>query len=228
MKRGFFKIMLLLGFAWVLYANIHLLDQLTKRFHSADQEIKTKMEMIQVSKCVQMYFVDNNRLPTTEEFPVMIRECTKDEGRKLLKDAAVDIWGTYYWLAVVKAGFYVVSAGPDKKWSTKDDVSFYQTMGNLGLSEPAATPVQTVKTVSGSSSQSRAQTYVQPRQGYSAAQRYYPAARPTAGSTSSYSPQSAGRSYQSKTTSPKPILRPQPFQSQPKTDSTSSSSTYRQ
>ena len=115
MKRSFFKITLLLGFAWVAYANIHLMDQLFKRFQDADQGIKTKMEMLQVARCVQMYFIDNNRLPSATEFPVMIRECTKDEGRKVVKDAAQDIWGTFYWLAPVKAGFYVVSAGPDKK-----------------------------------------------------------------------------------------------------------------
>jgi len=54
-------------------------------------------------------------------------------GVSVFKNVGKDAWGTAYRAVAFRDGFHILSAGPDRKWKTRDDLKLYQVLvsGNL-------------------------------------------------------------------------------------------------
>lgn len=86
-----------------------------------------RLTMAQIGKAVLLQNIQLNRRLTNPEFPEFLRKNIQAKGR----DAALDLWGTAYYLETARwhdfvfpsAGdeFVVWSAGPDRKFRTADD-----------------------------------------------------------------------------------------------------------
>ena len=69
-------------------------------------------------------------LPTPEQFPEFVRaNMVSHRSGSTPKDVSLDHWSTAYRLEYVGSKVRVVSAGPDKKFDTSDDVFSERDLG---------------------------------------------------------------------------------------------------
>ena len=134
----FLRLMLLGCLCWLGYANMHMLDKATAAVRNARDNTGTKLQMSQIALYVKMEYLDKNALPKGELTRLIVAQLEAD-GRKTTGKSGKDTWGNAYWCAEAKGGFYVVSAGPDGKWRTKDDIYFLQTLTGLGYRDAPST-----------------------------------------------------------------------------------------
>jgi hypothetical protein len=97
----------------------------------------TKLQMSQIARSVQMEYVDQNALILGDLTKLIVDQLAA-EGRQVTAESGKDIWGNPYWSVAAKGGFCVVSAGPDRKWRTRDDIVFHQSLTALGYRDPPA------------------------------------------------------------------------------------------
>ena len=140
MKKTFLRVSILVAFGWVLYANMHLVGSAADTISRTNREMDIKGEMRNVATCVKMEYVDTNFLP---EYPAeLYRKCLAADGRSVTANTGKDKWGSWFRLVASqkKGGFYVVSLGPDRRWNTKDDIRYFQSLADVGFGRPAASP----------------------------------------------------------------------------------------
>lgn len=142
--RLLLRIMLLVSFGWIGYANIHLLGAAVDALGKTNENVGMKMQMQQIAQMLKMEYISSNTL-ITGSLLELIQENTKSSGRAITSQTGRDSWGTPYWAIATADGVDVVSAGADKKWRTRDDLRFQQSLkawGYKGKAGPgtAATP----------------------------------------------------------------------------------------
>lgn len=99
------------------------------------------IEIDAVADVVMTEFLETTRLPA-DDFSKFLRENIQiGKGSKEGRDRSKDPWGTPYKLQVLKYGYEVLSAGPDKQWGTKDDIkatrSLKEAPGGLAVTPEA-------------------------------------------------------------------------------------------
>lgn len=90
----------------------------------------TLTEMQHMADAIQTFYLDRDRLPKCNEQSRTCPELVQLLHRYLQskkKNLTADIWGTPYGYAPLlenggETGFLLKSAGPDKKWETRDDI----------------------------------------------------------------------------------------------------------
>ena len=90
------------------------------------------IEIKSIAETVYMEWIDSDALPL-ENFSGFLRENMEEAKGGDKRNKANDMWGTPYRLARVRTGFEVRCAGPDKKWNTLDDISFFRNLYGLPL-----------------------------------------------------------------------------------------------
>jgi hypothetical protein len=74
-------------------------------------------------------YVETEQLPLAD-FRSFLRDHLRSRDR--LRDPSQDPWGTPFKLARAPEGFRVLSAGPDKRWNTSDDLVRSYTLEGVG------------------------------------------------------------------------------------------------
>jgi hypothetical protein len=125
------QLMLIGGLCWLGYTNMHLLDKATVAVRKVQENTGTKLQMSQIARCVQMEYLDTNTLPKGDITKLIVDQLVAD-GRQVTEKSGKDTWGNPYWSLETQGGFCIVSAGPDGKWRTRDDIYFQQSLTGLG------------------------------------------------------------------------------------------------
>ena len=83
----------------------------------------SQMEMATICKVIHLDSLDGS-IPSSDldSFAAYIRANIKPQKGQAMRDFSKDMWGTPYRLEVKKRVATVISAGPDKKFDTGDDV----------------------------------------------------------------------------------------------------------
>ncbi len=89
---------------------------------STTKVVAVQSEVNDIAKMVYLEIIDDNPVKPAE-FADYLRKNMRVKG-KSTRDTALDIWDTPYGLAYDEKNHrvYVISAGPDKKYNTEDDV----------------------------------------------------------------------------------------------------------
>ena len=132
----FLRLMLVGGLCWLGYGNLRLLDGVAGALRHVRDSTGSKIEMVQVARFVQMDYLDRNVLPEGDLTPLILENLRADS-RAITAKSGRDPWGGAYWCLAAKGGFHVASAGPDRRWRTKDDIFFFQNLSGLGYNGPA-------------------------------------------------------------------------------------------
>jgi len=113
-------------FGWILNAHFGAFDAITEIFHRVGEEMDVKLEMDLVAKIVRRYYEKTGELPV-RNFQKAIRDDLKKQYIKVTPKTGKDVWGTHFRLAprLSDNGFYIRSAGPDRKWKSQDDVAAF-------------------------------------------------------------------------------------------------------
>lgn len=90
------------------------------------------VEMQGIADAVAQDFVETKDLPI-ENFGDWLKENLREKGGKDTRDKSKDPWGTEYRLSVdvPRNGFSVLSAGPDKAWTTEDDLKYFYSLTGI-------------------------------------------------------------------------------------------------
>jgi len=83
------------------------------------KSVAVKMELQQLAYLVYIDTIDGT-VPNPRTFPNFIRRNALITTSR--KDSAKDYWGTYYRFWFTSSQFLIVSAGPDRKFGTEDDI----------------------------------------------------------------------------------------------------------
>ena len=125
---------MLLAIGWVAYTNMDLLDSVTEAIRRTNREVTVKLEMQKVATYIRAEYVETNRLPRN---PLqIIRTYHEANGIQSTSATGKDIWRSYYEIVPSKRGFNVISAGPDRRRGTNDDIRFHQSLDDLGYKGP--------------------------------------------------------------------------------------------
>ena len=95
------------------------------------------IEMQGIAEAVAAEYTSEGTLPL-DNFGQFLKENMREKGGKDTRDRSKDLWGTDYRLNVKGEGFEVKSAGPDKTWSTSDDLNYYYSLKEIGGAGAAA------------------------------------------------------------------------------------------
>ena len=114
---------------WFVYSNVTFIDTFSGLLESLSAEMATKYEMYRVGNIVADYCRAERVFPRSN-LKLVLKKRIPDVTDRLLAGMACDTWGTAYRLKKHKQGFYVLSAGPDKKWSTGDDIRYYCSLAS--------------------------------------------------------------------------------------------------
>ena len=130
MKSAIFTIILFATLCWVIYANVDLINTVSGLLDCVGSETAAKLEMGRLAGIVRDYYRKKRVLPV-RNLKKVIAAHVGEGNEQTLADFIRDPWGTSYRLHPREQGFYVISAGPDKKWHTEDDIKHYQTMVDI-------------------------------------------------------------------------------------------------
>ena len=130
MMKFSLRLMMLMALGWIVCANVMILDKVATVLSSFNHEIGLKAEMCQYATFLKIYYIDHDELPQCPH--ELIRDCLRENGRAVNRDTGKDHWGNLYRFFRTEGGFHIVSAGPDHKWKTEDDVRFFQNLKSLG------------------------------------------------------------------------------------------------
>ena len=98
------------------------------------------LEVEGICDLVNTEFLETGRLPANDFGKFLTTNTQQGKGQDT-RDRSKDPWGTPYQLKVVLHGFEILSAGPDAKWGTEDDIrstrSLKDVPGGLGVTPEA-------------------------------------------------------------------------------------------
>jgi hypothetical protein len=116
------------------------LDVITKVQSAATAGI----EMQGIANAVANEYADSGTLPLNN-FGEFLKEHMMEKGGRETRDKSRDMWGTEYRIAARRDrnGFEITSAGPDKSWSTSDDLAFFYSLTGLGGKNASLTAAPT-------------------------------------------------------------------------------------
>lgn len=122
---------------YVCYANADVLKKNLRAFEkSVDilgtvQTTASGVEMNEIARAVKMHYLETGRLPLND-FSAFLRESMTQASGKRTRDPAADLWGTPFRIERTPKGFRILSAGPDRKWNTPDDLAAGSLLSELG------------------------------------------------------------------------------------------------
>lgn len=123
-----FRLLPLAALGYVCSANSGVLKKNLRAFEQsmdilgAVQTTASSVEMSEIARAVRMYHLESNTLPL-DHFEAFLKEHMTQASGKRTRDPSRDLWNTPFRIAKTRDGFKILSAGPDKKWGTADDVS---------------------------------------------------------------------------------------------------------
>jgi len=132
MKRFFTFLFGLCMIGWLVHMNLGLLNTASSLLDKFGDEMGTKFEMYRLATIVTEYCKEERAGPPSN-LKRVLKTNAKSSTKTQLKELATDPWGTVYRVAPVKQGFHILSAGPDKKWRTRDDLKLYRSLAATGL-----------------------------------------------------------------------------------------------
>ena len=106
-----------------LEKNFNILDKV-RVATTANIEIKS------IAQTVYMEWLDSDTLPM-DDFSQFLRENMEEAKGGDQRNKANDMWGTPYQLIRVRTGFEIQCAGPDKKWNSADDITFFRKLDGV-------------------------------------------------------------------------------------------------
>lgn len=121
------------------------------------------VEMQGIAEALAGDFIETKDLPI-ENFGAWLKANMREKGGKESRDKSKDPWGTEYRLTVdvPKNGFTVLSAGPDKGWTTEDDLKYFYSLtgieGKNAISRELAARAQAHAARQGTSSSTAARS----------------------------------------------------------------------
>lgn len=131
------RLLPLAAIGYVCYTNADVLKKNLRAFErSVDilgtvQTTASTVEMNEIARAVRMHYLETNHLPL-DNFPAFLRESMTQASGKRTRDPSADLWGTPFRIEKTPYGFRVLSAGPDRKWGTADDLAAGATLSDLG------------------------------------------------------------------------------------------------
>lgn len=143
--------------ALVLMANKGALQ---KNFNIIDKvQVATTagIEIKSIAQAVYMEWLNSDTLPL-DGFSQFLRGNMEEAKGGGKRDRAADMWGTPYHLTRVRNGFEIQCAGPDKKWHSSDDITFFRELDgapDVGSSVTRQRPLAAGKGRTGSSAGTR-------------------------------------------------------------------------
>jgi len=111
----------------VLIANKDALQKNLNIVEKVRVATTASIEIKSIAESVYMEWIDSDTLPL-ENSSGFLRENMEEAKGGNKRDRASDMWGTPYRMARVRTGFEIRYAGPDKKWNTLDDISFFRNL----------------------------------------------------------------------------------------------------
>ena len=131
MKKRAYRLLMFLAPLWVIYANSHMLDRAYGAIAKANRDLDIKAEMRTIATLVKVEYIDSSQFPAN--LVELYRSALRHEERQVSANTGKDLWGTWYALVPSKKqpGFYIASAGPDRRWRTKDDIFFFQSLADV-------------------------------------------------------------------------------------------------
>lgn len=131
MKRASLRIIMLLSLTWILYANFHVLGSAADAISRTNREVAIKLEMQQIAALVKVDYIDTGKLPPNPA--QLYRDALRADQREPSDQTGRDRWGNYYRLLPSPRGFYLISAGPDGNYRSKEDnIQFHQALVDVG------------------------------------------------------------------------------------------------
>ena len=135
MKKLALIVLLLLTFDWLFRANRSLFTDSAKVVGSINAEMETRGRMEQIGKIARTYYELNQQLPV-RDLETVVKAYLRAHRRDDTPEIAQDAWGTIYRVVPSgddpRKGFDVASAGPDRQWTTSDDIRHHYTLDARG------------------------------------------------------------------------------------------------
>jgi hypothetical protein len=125
------KLLPLLTIGYLGYLNSDLLDKGMAMINSVQNDATVNIEFSNMARGLRAYYVETNTLPFNN-FSQWLEENMTQEGGRKTRDKTKDMWGTSYKLEPRPNGFAILSAGPDRKWGTPDDLCGAYSLEELG------------------------------------------------------------------------------------------------
>lgn len=132
MKRSLTIFFALCMIGWLVHMNLGLMNTASSLLDKFGDEMGTKFEMYRLATMVTEYCKEEREEPP-RNLKRVLKANAQSSTKTQLKELATDPWGTVYRVAPVKQGFQILSAGPDKKWRTRDDLELYRSLAATGL-----------------------------------------------------------------------------------------------
>ena len=120
---------------YVCYVNADVLKKNLRAFEKsvdilgAAQTTASSVEMSEIARAVRMHHLESNTLPL-DNFEAFLKEHMTQVSGKRTRDPSRDLWGTPFRIAKTPVGFKILSAGPDRKWGTVDDMGSAHTLSD--------------------------------------------------------------------------------------------------
>ena len=132
MKRALTVFFTLTTVGWLVHTNLGLVNTASSLLDNFGDEMGTKFQMYRLATMVTEYCKEEGLTPPSN-LKRVLKANVKTSTTAQLKEVATDPWGTVYRVGPVKQGFQILSAGPDKKWKTRDDLKLYRSLAGTGL-----------------------------------------------------------------------------------------------
>jgi hypothetical protein len=126
-----FKVLPLAALAGAGVLGTKAMKKSTEAIESVGVAATLNVEMAGIADAVAMAYTEEERLPL-HNFSEFLRANLREAKGGNKRDRAKDPWDTEYRLVQVGTGFDIRSAGPDKAWETKDDLTRFYDLSGIG------------------------------------------------------------------------------------------------
>jgi len=128
MRSFVFKTVLLLAIAWVVLANVEVVNSTARAFRNARATVSAKIDLYQIANLAVTNHEKHGELPKSLRTFIPGSAGLRVYLWRPRATMTKDPWGGYYELVEKGSGFVVLSAGPDRRWRTKDDLGHFRSL----------------------------------------------------------------------------------------------------
>lgn len=112
------KLLPLLSLAFLGFAKRDAVREVAGTTFDVVKVVGVKAELATIRTAVQAEITGGSLNEAAADFPAFVRRVAHSD----VRDPARDLWGGYYALHVRTDRYVIASAGPDRRYSTDDDV----------------------------------------------------------------------------------------------------------
>lgn len=125
------KTIVLLAICWVALANVDMVASAARALRNAKATIATKIDLYQIANLVGASHEKFGEVPRSLRTFIpnssSLRVYLWGPRCEMVKDP----WGGYYEVVRKGTGFVVLSAGPDRRWRTRDDLTYFRSLAEV-------------------------------------------------------------------------------------------------